>query len=256
MATYNKRGYKAPKPKEAEEDQVDYVDGESTTEEVFNTLDETANRTEEWIAKNQNIIMSIIGVIALLTAAYLLFGKFVSEPKEEKASAEMVKAQEYFAEATSTTVATDSLFNQALNGGEGEHGFLFIAKEYSGTKAGNLANYYAGISYLNLKKYKEAIAYLEQFSSDDELLNAVAVGSIGDAFAEIGQNDQALKFYSQAVGTTENEFIKPIYLLKAGQTALLLNDKATALKNFTTIQESYKDSQQANGIDAMIGLAL
>ena len=45
MATYNKRGYKAPKPEEAkvenEFDEVEAVDvQDSTTAEVFNTLDE------------------------------------------------------------------------------------------------------------------------------------------------------------------------------------------------------------------------
>ena len=47
MATYNKRGYKAPKPEEAKvenelEEVIDTTD--STTAEVFNTLDETASK--------------------------------------------------------------------------------------------------------------------------------------------------------------------------------------------------------------------
>ncbi len=257
MATYNKRGYKAPKPEEIVDDKIEITDsGESTTEEVFNSLDEGASRTEEWIAKNQKIILSFVGVVALVTAGYLLFNKFVTEPKEETASNEMFQAQQYFSEAVASTTAKDSLFNLALNGGEGKYGFLNIKKEYSGTKAANLANYYIGVSYFNLKKYKEAITHLEQFSSEDELLNTVSVGLIGDSFAEIGQNDQALKFYNKAIESSENEFLKPVYLLKAGQIALLLKDKATALKNFTTISESYKNSNEAREIDAFIGLAL
>ena len=52
MATYNKRGYKAPKPEEAkvenEFDEVEAVDvQDSTTAEVFNTLDKKASRTEK-----------------------------------------------------------------------------------------------------------------------------------------------------------------------------------------------------------------
>ena len=61
MATYNKRGYKAPKPEEAkvenEFDEVEAVDVQgSTTAEVFNTLDETASKTEDWVAKNQKLL--------------------------------------------------------------------------------------------------------------------------------------------------------------------------------------------------------
>jgi hypothetical protein len=45
--------------------------------------------------------------------------------------------------------------------------------EYSGTDAGNLANYYAGIAYLNTGKYTEAIDYLSKFKSDDIVLSAL-----------------------------------------------------------------------------------
>ena len=55
MATYNKRGYKAPKPKDiaddASNDLNESFDGESTTEEVFETLDVQANKAEEWVVK-------------------------------------------------------------------------------------------------------------------------------------------------------------------------------------------------------------
>ena len=52
MATYNKRGYKAPKEKEVKE-QVEKVvidEKNSTTAEVFSKLDETASKTLEWVA--------------------------------------------------------------------------------------------------------------------------------------------------------------------------------------------------------------
>jgi hypothetical protein len=43
---------------------------------------------------------------------------------------------------------------------------LDLLKWYSGTDAGNLANYYAGMAYLNTGKYAEAIDYLGN-SNDD-----------------------------------------------------------------------------------------
>ena len=49
MATYKKRGYK-PKTKE---DKKSAIEEQSTTAEVFNTLDEGASKTEEWVVKNQ-----------------------------------------------------------------------------------------------------------------------------------------------------------------------------------------------------------
>jgi hypothetical protein len=65
----------------------------------------------------------------------------------------------------------------SLNGSEGKSGFIKIADEYSGTDAGNLANYYAGMAYLNTGKYNEAIDYLNKFKSDD-IVSGLATGAI------------------------------------------------------------------------------
>ena len=56
MATYKKRGYK-PKTKD---DKRSAIEDQSTTAEVFNTLDEGASKTEEWVVKNQKYIFIII----------------------------------------------------------------------------------------------------------------------------------------------------------------------------------------------------
>src|SRR6478609_6616912 len=171
MATYSKRGYKTPKVKEdnVENDVIDEVivdESESTTAGVFNTLDETASKTEEWVAKNQKMIF--VGVIAVAAVAlgYMGYNKFVAEPKEQDATDQMFIAQQNFQKATEGT-ASDSLYKLSLEGSEGKYGFVKIADEYSGTKAANLANYYAGIAYLNTGKYDEAISYLGKFSSKD-----------------------------------------------------------------------------------------
>ncbi len=260
MATYNKRGYKAPKEKVEIDTEGDYskqviADGKnSTTAEVFNSLDETASKTEDWVAKNQKYIFIIVGAVAVLTIGYLLYGKFIVEPKEEEATTNMFAAQQNFQQAVSG-VASDSLFTLALNGAEGKFGFVDIAKEYSGTEAGNLANYYAGISFLNTGKYNEAIASLEQFNSDDEIISVLAKGAIGDAYSQLNQPEKAVEFYVKASEMNKNEFTTPRFLLKAGQTSLTLNKKADALKYFNDIKENYESSPEASNVDALIGLA-
>lgn len=257
MATYNKRGYKAPKPVEIEniENEKDTVVGNSTTEEVFKTLDQSASKTEAWIAKNQKIIFGIVGVIALATVLYLVYDRFMAAPKETEAASEMFQAQNYFAQAVDGTVANDSLFNLALNGGEGKLGFLGIIENYSGTDAAKNAHYYAGMAYLHIGKYKEAVEHLDQFSSKDGILNAMAKGATGDAFAQLGKNEDALEFYVKATQASDDEVTAPRFLYKAGQTALLLNKKDEALKYFTQIKEKYEDAPEAVNIDAQIALA-
>ena len=53
MATYKKRGYK----KSIAADPERQVELERTTAEVFEKLDSTASKSEEWISKFQNFII-------------------------------------------------------------------------------------------------------------------------------------------------------------------------------------------------------
>lgn len=259
MATYNKRGYKVPKAKEDKVD-GDFIEdvnvdvSDSTTAEVFNSLDETASKTEDWIARNQKIILGVVGVVAIAAIGYLFYTKFVVEPKEVDAADQMFVAQKNFDLATNGT-ASDSLYTLALNGSEGKWGFVKIADEFSGTNAGNLANYYAGMAYLHTGKYDNAISYLEKFNSEDAMLKALAIGGIGDAHSQKGHQEEALGFYKKAAESNKNDFTTPRFLLKAGKTALALGNKEEALKYFTDIKDNFDTAQEAQGIDALIGLS-
>jgi len=142
-----------------------------------------------------------------------------------------------------------------LNGAEGKYGFLDIIEEYSGTKAANLAKYSAGMTYLNLQQYQDAISQLESFSSDDDIMGAMAKGGIGDAFSQLNQPEDALDYYEKAIAHSENEFTTPRFLYKAGVVAIELGQKDKALGYFERIKEKYPDSQEGNGIDALIGMA-
>ena len=143
MATYKKRGYK-PKSKK-EQQQIEEI--ESTTAEVFNTLDETASKSEQWIEKNSKVLfIGLIAVVALVLGT-LGYNKYIKEPTETEASDELAYPRKYFNEAsTAAGSKLDSLYTLALEGADGKYGFIDIAETYSSTKAGNLANYYAGVS--------------------------------------------------------------------------------------------------------------
>lgn len=249
MATYNKRGYK-PKNK-AEENELD--EQNSTTAEVFSTLDESASKTEEWVSQNQNYILGVIGVIAVAVLGYLAYNQFVLKPKEASADNEMYYPQQYFDQALNSSTERDSLFALSLNGAEGKYGFLDIIKEYNGTKAANVANYSAGMAYLNMQNYQEAINHLENFSSDDAILGALAKGGVGDAFMQLNQPEDALSYYEKAVAHSDNGFTAPKFLYKAGITALELNKNDKALEYFQRIKDDYTASDEARTIDVFIG---
>ena len=257
MATFNKRGYKAPKEKEVKDDAIAATvidEKDSTTAEVFSKLDETASMTEDWVAKNQKIIIGLVAAAAIITIGYLAYQRFIAAPKQEDAANEMFLAQQNFQKATDG-VASDSLYKLSLNGSEGKFGFLKIADEYSGTDAGNLANYYAGIAYLNTGKYTEAIDFLKKFKSEDIVLGALAEGAIGDAYSQKNQAKEALDSYVKAANMNKNDFTTPRFLLKAGKTALALGNKSDALKYFTDIKDNYDGSPESASIDVLIGSA-
>ncbi len=251
MATYKKRGYKPKSKAERRDKELE----QSATAEVFSTLDESASRSEQWVAKNQNYIIGVIGVIAVAVLGYLAYVQFVQNPKEQNASNEMFYPQQYFAQAVNSTTAQDSLYNLALNGAEGKFGFLDIIDEYKGTKAANLAQYSAGMAYLNLQQYEDAIEHLENFSSDDVILGSLAKGGIGDAFVQLGQAQEALSYYEQAFDHNANNYTTPKFLYKAGITALDLDQKEKAMGYFQRIKDNFSESEEAVNIDVFIGMA-
>lgn len=252
MATYKK---KAGKPKTKEEQQQ-HVEEESTTAEVFNTLDEGAGKTEAWVAQNQKYIFIIIGAAALIILGYLAYHEFVQEPKEAEAANEMYQAQEYFDAALNASgTESDSLYTMALNGGEGKYGFLDIIDNYGSTDAANLARYYAGMAYLNTNNYQEAINHLDDFSSDDEIIAPLAKGGMGDAFMQLDQPEEALDYYEEAASMRTNEFTTPKFLLKAAITALNLGEAEKAEDYLTRIEDEFPNSPQASQVPGYLGQA-
>lgn len=257
MATYKKRGNKVRKPKTDEINDIEEVqfDGESTTKEVFDALDETASKSEKWLEKNQKYIVGILGIVLIGILGYVAYFKFIQTPNEIKAADQLSFAKADFFTAQNATQNIDSLYTIALNGKDNKFGLTDVAETYSGTKAGNLANYMAGISYMNLGDYKNAVTYLNKFSSDDAILAPIAKGKLGDAFSDLDQLDEALSYYLEAAELSENSVTTPLYLLKAGNTAMDLGKFDKALTYFEKIKEEYPNSEEAKRIEVSINEA-
>ena len=246
MATYKKRGDKARKAQKVS------IEEKSATAEVFNTLDETASRSEQWVERNQKILFTGLIAVAVIILGFLAYNKYVLEPKEKEAANELAYPKSYFERAQNTTAAADSLYALSLNGADGKYGLIDIADNYSNTKAGNLAKYMSGIAYLKTGDYENAIKYLSDFSSDDEMLSAIALGNIGNAFVEINQPEDGYEYYVKAANARDNNFTTPYYLMKAGNIAMELERYNDAEKHFTRIKEEYTKSEEAKSINIFI----
>ena len=217
------------------------------TEDQFAQIEETLSRTEQYIEKNQdNLVRIVLGTVVII-ALFMGYQKFYIAPMEKEAQADMFMAELYFEK--------DS-FNLALTGEDNIFiGFIDIADEYSGTKSGELANYYAGLSYLNTGDFENAIEYLDDFSSDDIILSSLALGCIGDAYMELEDTDNALSYYENAASYTDNEFTTPRYMLKQAMIHESNGDYADALALYKGIEADYKSSREGNGIEKYIARA-
>ncbi len=241
MATYKKRAIKSRSAKRSKDIE--------STKQVFDTLDVSASKTETFVNQYQNYIIGTILSIIVIFSIYFAYDKFIIQPKTSESNLEIFTAQKYFDLAMKAEENKDSLFNLALNGAEGKFGFLDVIENYSGTDASNLSYYSAGMSYYNMKRYDLAIEMLENFSSDDEILQSLSLATIGDAFVQLNQFEDGLNYYESALSYTQNSFIRPVILLKAGDLAKQLDKLNRSAKYFQEIKEDFPKSNEANLID-------
>ena len=212
----------------------------------FETIETSLSRTEQFIEKNQkNLTIGFIIAIVVVSVIIAYF-KWYKAPLEKEAQEQMFVAQQYF--------AADS-FHYAINGDGEFPGFLDISDNYGSTAAGNMAELYLGISYVKTEQYQEAIARLQNFDSDDAILAPMALGNIGDAYNELGNFDNAAKYYKKAGEQDDNKFTAPIYFMKAARTLEQLNNFKDALSLYEDIKTNYPDSEEAREIDKYIARA-
>ena len=248
MATYNKRGGKRfnSKKKGIKKDEI-----QSTTAEVFENLDTGASKTENFVLKYQNMIISGVALITLSIFIFLAYNTYILEPKKTDAVTELNQAQYYFNLALNNN-GSKEFFNSAINGGGGKFGFLDIIENYNNTPSSNLAKFSVGMSYLNLKEYDKVIYYLNDFQSEDILLSSIAMGVLGDSYLEIGDQKNALLSYEKASIHNQNNYTTPKYLYKAGLLSFKLGKKSNASEYFKKIKNDFPDSQEAKFIDIQI----
>lgn len=203
-----------------------------------------ADSSTAWFEKNKGLILGLIGLTVLLTAAFIFFKFYIKTPKEKAAKAAIYQAEMRFAQ--------DSFALALDNPGLEAEGFLDVIDNYSGTKTANLAKLYAGISYLNLGRFDDAISYLESHKGSGSYSPILKFGNMGDAYSELGDFDKAINMYQKATTTSEDALLTPYYLYKLGLLARKQGNNSAALNAFNTIKSKYPTSNEGETIDMMI----
>lgn len=210
-------------------------------------VEEALMTSEAFLFKCKNIIVGVVVAIVVIVCGTLGYKHFISEPNELKASEASFMAERYFG---------NDEFEAALKGDSlGNMGFLKIADEFSGTKAGKLANAYAGVCYAKLAQYEDAAKYLDKFSASDFMVAPAMLGTIGNCYAQLGQLDKAAATLLKAAEKANSVVLSPVYLLEAGQILEKQGKNSEAVEAYKQIKNKYGNSMQAMDIDKYIDRA-
>lgn len=193
---------------------------------------ERISRGEAFFKKNSRVFGGVIAAAIILVGGILFF-QINTQNQNEKAQAEMFQAV-YFFEQDSVEFA--------INGDGINKGFLSIVEDYPRTDAANLAHFYLGSIYLSQKNFQDALTHLEDFSSDDYLVQSKSFSMVGDANLELGSFDAAISNYTKAARTNSNKFTTPKYLAKLAIAQEEAGKIADAIATYSEIEDKYYES--------------
>lgn len=194
--------------------------------------------------KFQKPVLIVVAAIVIVLGGWFGYNEYILKPKEEKASDALFKAQQYFAMDSS---------NLVLNGDGQSKGVLYVLKNYSGTKAANLCNYYAGVSYLKLGDFNNAVKYLKDFTTDAKQVQLMAYGCLGDAYAELNKKEEAVESYKKAAHTFEkDESNSAEYLFRAALLQETTGKTKEALELYKELKEKFPRTEKGFQADKYI----
>lgn len=202
-------------------------------------VEEIKYQTTNIIEKNQKVIITVIAIFAIAIGGFFAYKYFIQAPKERDASAAIFHAEKYF--------GVDS-FQLALDGDGINPGFLKICSEYSGTKIGNTAHYYAALCYLNLGNPQEALNYLDKFDGKGTEFAQTKLGLTASAYYELGDAAKALEYYQKAIAFGSTIYT-PQYLRAASILLFKNGNTEEAIKYEKRIKSEFTSSLEFRDAD-------
>ena len=203
-----------------------------------------AVQEESFIQKNLKKIGAC--VLGLLVCVFVAIGAYYYfDAQNQKAAEALYPCEQLFQKGD---------FEKALNGdGQEILGLVEVAKKYSHTKVGNVANLYAGLAYAQLGKYEDAEKFLKDFDTkSDEMISPAALGALGNVQAELGQNQKAVETLKKAAKKADNNVLSPLYLVQAGEILEAEGKADEALKLYEQVRDNYRGSVQGQEIEKYI----
>ncbi len=194
--------------------------------------------------KNQKTIYTLVIALIVIGGGWFGYTSYILKPKEDKAADAIAQVQMYFRVDSS---------NLVLNGDGQNKGALYIINNYGGTKTANLAKFYAGVSYLHLGDFNNAVKYLKDFSTSAKQIQLLALGNLGDAYAELNQKDDAIATYKKAGTIFENDEANSAeYLFRAALLSETIGKTKEALEIYIELKTKYPKTDKGFQADKYI----
>jgi predicted negative regulator of RcsB-dependent stress response len=212
---------------------------------VRSTEEKVVDKARDFWGKNNKMITYVLVGLGVVIGGFYAYKNFFKAPAEAKAAEAIWKAEDYFRQ--------DS-FQLALQGDGINIGFIKAISKHSGTKAGNLAKFYAGACYMQLGDFNNAVKYLKDFSTSQTQVSLRTEGLLGDAYAELGKKQEAIDYYRKA-GTMfdEDDANSPEYLFRAAMLSQELGKNKEAIELLHMIKDKYPNSQRGFEVDKYLG---
>lgn len=205
---------------------------------AIDNLNSSLTEAGRKVADNKKVIFWAVGIILLIGVFILSYIFIYRNPRLNK-SFEAYNKVELKAMGNDTIAAKE---------------YAAVADNNGGTPAGELAALSAAESFYNIGKYAEAVKYLEDFDSDDELLQANAKVLLGDCYVNLKKYDDALAAFDKAVKEAKgNPQIAPRVLMKKAVVYDEQKKYDKALECYETIRTDFPQFMAGNvEIDAYI----
>ena len=207
-------------------------------------LEEALSKSEQFFENNKKTIFGTLIAIIVIIAGGMLYNAKVAQPRQIKAAEAIFPGESYFINGDYQTALEGDAY--------GFEGFEILAGQYRNTKAGKLANLYAGLCYAQLDSMEIAQKYLAKFKGSDQMVSPAALGALANCYATNGQASKAAATFEKAAKKADNTLLTPYYYLQAGIIYESLDKPAQALKLYKTIKVKYPESYEGREIDKYI----
>ncbi len=184
--------------------------------------------------KNQKRLSWAVIAVLVVVFGIIAINRWYIQPLKAEARAQLFPAEQLF-------MVGD--YHTALYGDGNLMGFAEIADQY-GKKAGKIVYFYKGICQLHTDDNEGAIESLKKYNGKEKITKARAYCCIADAYVNLDNNAEALKWYKKAAAVDANSYTAG-YLLKAGIICEEMGDNEQALQFYDEISVKYPNTLEA-----------